>query len=153
MKLGSVEYFRDMYEKMMATVTPEALERRFKFAVVNPDDFRKEFEGDTEEFRKFCYDYARSLVPGRVTAALYSAIVSAIARHYGVEYQVKAGYCLLTSASNYEKSKAEYLSKRKAGGDMLITHVFVEVCGKTYDYYGGANEGIDHVECERIDND
>lgn len=152
MKLGSIEYFKDMYEKMTATITPEALERRFKYAVINPEEFKAEFEGDTKEFRKFCYDYAQSLVPGRVSAALYSAVVSAIAKRYGVDHQVKAGYCLLTSSSTYKETKENYLKKRKSGGDMLVTHVYVEVGDKTYDYYGGFDKDVDHVDCERIDN-
>jgi len=153
MKLGSVEYFKDLYRKMMSKITSEELNKRFKFVAVEPEAFKKEFEGDTKVFRKFCYDFAQSLMPGRVSSTLYSAVVSAIAKNYGVEHQVKAGYCLLTSSSKYKEEKEKYLSSHKKGEDILVTHTYVQVGDKTYDYYGGFDKDVDHIDCARIDED
>jgi hypothetical protein len=88
-------------------------------------------------------------MPGKVSCTTYAAVIAAIAEVYGISYVTKAGFCLQKSSSQYEKNLKDYKAKKSSSNDphpFFATHVYVEIDGKSYEYYNGDTSNIDHLD-------
>lgn len=104
---------------------------------------------NSDEFRLFCYKYAQTLMPGRVSCVTYAAVVSKLADHYGVDYSVCSGFCLPKDNARYVEEKESWSKKKAESGDehpVFANHVFIKINDKEYEYFNGDTSNIDHID-------
>ena len=115
-------------------------------------DVEAELRGNTKDFRTATLKIAMTLVPGIPSCTVYAAIVAAACNAFGIGFVVKTGTCIKTSAPTYAKDKAHILEQKAAGVEhpLMATHVFLETKDAVYEYYSGAFDDIDHIDCVEI---
>ena len=148
---ANVKHYKEKYHSMIKGISRKSLDVYIKGLGISDEFFRTGFEENSEEFRKFTYNFAKTLMPGHVSCTTYAAVVSIIAEKYGVAYQGYAGFCLPKNNPRYEAELADYNNKK--GSDphpAFANHVYTEINGKIYEFFNGDTSDIDHIDCVTI---
>lgn len=149
---SGVEQYKKKYEGLVGSISSVSIESIARSYGVAMDSLKSGLETNSQDFRKFCYAYASTLMPGRVSCCTYAAVVACIAQRFGVPYKVYAGFCLQKNSARYEKDKSDWEAKRASGQEhpFFATHVYTEVNGQSYEYYNGDFTDIDHLDVVEI---
>lgn len=147
-----VKQYTEKFNKLSNEISMKSIEAIAKSHGFPMETLRAGFESNSPDFKKFCYVYASTLMPGRVSCCTYAAVVACIAKHFGVPYKAYAGFCLQKSSARYAKDKGDWEAKKATGAEhpFFATHVYTEVNGVAYEYFNGETSGIDHLDVVEI---
>lgn len=148
---ANIKHYKEKYHNMIKDISKKSLDTYIRGLGITDEFFKAGFEENSEEFCNFVYNFAKTLMPGRVSCTTYAAVVSAIAEKYGVAYQGYAGFCLPRNYPRYQVELDDF-NKRK-GSDphpAFANHVYTEINGKIYEFFNGATSNIDHIDCVAI---
>lgn len=148
---ANVKHYKEKYHSMIKDIPRKSLDTYIKGLGITDESFKAGFEENSEEFRNFVYNFAKTLMPGRVSCTTYAAVVSVIADKYGVAYQGYAGFCLPKTNPRYEAELADFNKRRDLDvHPAFANHVYTEIDGKIYEFFNGATSDIDHIDCVTI---
>lgn len=147
-----VKQYREKFDKLVGDISMKSIEAIARSHGVPMETLRDGLSSNSPDFKKFCYVYASTLMPGRVSCCTYAAVVACIAKHFGVPYKAYAGFCLQKSSPRYERDKADWEAKKATGAEhpFFATHVYTEINGVAFEYYNGDTSGIDHLDMIEI---
>ena len=147
-----VKQYTEKFNKLVNDISMKSIESVAKSHGFPAETLKTGLDSNSHDFRKFCYAYASTLMPGRVSCCTYAAVVACIARHFGVPYKAYAGFCLQKSSPRYERDKGDWEAKKATGVEhpFFATHVYLEVNGVDFEYYNGDTSNIDHLDVVQI---
>lgn len=148
----TVEHYQKKFNDMCLNITSKAILDFCKAEGVSEETLKDWLSANNEDFKKFCFTYARTLMPGQVSCVTYAAVVAVICTMFSVGYTAYAGFCLRQTMPNYDKNLSDYKKACSCGkwNHDFANHVYVEVDGRSYEYYSGDLSNIDHVEVVEI---
>lgn len=143
-----VKQYTEKFNKLTSDISMKSIEAIARSHGFPMEMLKSGLETNSPDFKKFCYVYASTLMPGRVSCCTYAAVVASIATHFGVPYKAYAGFCLQKSSARYAKDKSDWKAKRASGVEhpFFATHVYTEINGVSYESYNGDTSGIDHLD-------
>lgn len=152
MQFGDVKFTVDMFNATVKAITPAMLDNRMRRDGWTPDRMESALRSNAPELRLFCYEFGRTLVPGRVSSTTYAGVVAAIAHRFNVPYTAYAGFCLSKTQKGYEEQKKRYMESREKGGSILAMHVYLDVDGSIFEFMNDLEStDIDHIESQVIE--
>ena len=148
---SQVKHYKNKFHNTVDNVSYQSIKAFASSNGIGEDFLKCGFLENTENFRKFVYSYAKTLMPGHVSCTTYAAVVAVIAKQFGVEYKAMSGFCLQMSHPQYEAHKADF-DVRKVNDEhpALATHVYLVIGDVIYEYYNGDTSNIDHIDCVEI---
>ena len=148
----NVEQYKKKFNGLVNNISEMSLFSIAKSYGVSEEVLRSGLETNNETFRRFCLNYASTLMPGRVSCTTYAAVVACVAKMLGVQYKVYAGFCLQKNSPRYQKDRGDWQAKRDTGEvhPFFANHVFTEISGVAYEYFNGDFDNIDHVDVVEI---
>lgn len=150
---SQIAHYRDKFHSVKENISIKAIEKSAKSNGISDESLKSGLLENSESFRKFCYSFAKTLMPGHVSCTTYAAVVAAIAEKEGVAYQVYSGFCLPKNNPKYAEEKANFDKRKEETGDehpIFATHLFLMINGQFYEYYNGDTSNIDHIDCVGI---
>lgn len=150
---SQVNRFKTKFHQTVDNISVKAIETNAKGHGISMDMLKEGLLANSEDFRIFCYKFAKTLMPGRVSCTTYAAVVAVIAEKFGVAYTPYVGYCLQINSPKYESDKAGFYERRESTGDehpITVSHVFVRIEDKYYEYLNGDTSNIDHIDYVEI---
>lgn len=147
-----VKQYQAKFNGLMNDISINSIKMMAKSRGVSMDMLKSGLQSNSKEFRQFCFVYASTLMPGHVSCTTYAAVVAQIAQHFGVPYKAYAGFCLRKSSPRYNKDKGDWDAKKAQGEEhpFFATHVYLEVNGKSFEYYDGDTSGVEHLDVVEI---
>jgi len=150
---SQIKHYKEKFDSIRKELNANAIIAGAKSNGVTDEFLKAGLIENSEEFRLYCYKYAKTLMPGRVSCTTYAAVVSVLADHYGVEYNVCSGFCLPVSNEKYSSEKAAWEKRRSETSEehpVFANHVFLKINDKYYEYFNGDTSNIDHIDCITI---
>lgn len=150
---SQVEHYRDKFYSTLDAITTKAIETSAKSNGVTDEFLKTGLLENSEGFRKFCYNFAKTLMPGRVSCTTYAAVVASVARKFDLDYKVYSGFCLPMNNPKYAVEKDNFDKRKAESGDehpIFATHVYLTINDNIYEYYNGDTSNIDHIDCVEI---
>lgn len=147
-----VEHYKKKYTSLVNSISAMSIMSIAKSYGVSEEALRSGLETNNETFRRFCLNYASTLMPGRVSCTTYAAVVACVAKMLGVECKVYTGFCLQKNSPRYQKDRGDWDAKHNAGEahPFFANHVFAVISGVPFEYFNGDFDGIDHVDVVEI---
>lgn len=147
-----VQQYQSNFTGLVNDISIQSIKMVAKSRGISEEMLKSGLETNSKEFRQFCYIYASTVMPGRVSCTTYAAVVAIIAQHFGVAFKVYAGFCLRKSSPRYIRDKKDWEAKKAAGEEhpFFATHVYCEANGNAYEYYDGDTSGVEHLDVVEI---
>lgn len=149
---SGVSHYQKKFEDTVSKISGRSIETIAKSCGMSMDALQSGLQTNSEEFRRFCYAYSSTLMPGRVSCCTYAAVVASVAKKLGVPYKAYAGFCLQKNSARYEKDLADWEAKKAQGEEhpFFATHAYVEIDGVPYEYFNGDTTDISHLDVVQI---
>lgn len=149
---SGVAQYKKKFEGLVSNISAMSIESIARSRGVSMESLKTGLESNSQEFQQFCFRYASTLMPGRVSCTTYAAVVACIAKHFGVPYVAYSGFCLQKTSARYERDKADFERLKSEGKEhpMFATHVYTEINGVAYEYYNGDTSNVDHLDVVEI---
>lgn len=140
------------FEALMSGLCAKSLSSVARSRGVTVDALKEGLQTNSDTFQNFCKNYAKSLMPGKISQCGYAVVVASIASRLGVPYKSYTGFALRQNDPRYEMDKAAWQEKA-AQGEICVffaNHFWTEVNGKVFEYFNGDTEAIDHLDVVEI---
>lgn len=149
---SQINHYTTKLRNMVDTINAETVEKYAKGKGVDAETLKSEFIANTDNFKTLIYNYAKTLMPGKVSCTTYAAIVVVLAKKYGLSYKVMSGFCLIKSNPKYERDRADFETMRSKGVEhpLFANHVYVVINSQEYEFYNGETNNIDHIDVIEI---
>ena len=150
---SQIKHYKDKFNSIKSELTASAVISTARANGITDEFLKAGLLENSEEFRLYCYKYAKTLMPGRVSCTTYAAVVAVLAEHYRVAYKVMSGFCLPINSVKYTEEKASWDKKRAETNEehpIFANHVFLKINDKDYEYFNGDTSNIDHIDCIEI---
>lgn len=147
---SQVKHYRDKFNSIKDGLSAGAILSSAKGNGIMEDSLKTGLLENSEEFRLYCYKYAKTLMPGRVSCTTYAAVVAKLAEHFGIAYITYVGFCLPKSNERYAIEKSGWDKRKAESGEehpMFANHVYLKINNKEYEYFNGDTTNIDHIDC------
>lgn len=150
---SQIAHYKEKFHNTMDNISVKAIESSARSNGVSDEFLKTGLLENSEGFRRFCYSFAKTLMPGRVSCTTYAAVVAVIATKFGVDFKAYSGFCLPKNSPKYNEEKASFDKRVAESGDkhpVFATHVYLVINDKYYEYYNGDTSNIDHIDCVEI---
>lgn len=149
---SGVKQYQAKFNGLVNDISIQSIKMVAKSRGISEEMLKSGLESNSKEFRQFCFIYASTLMPGRVSCTTYAAVVAVVAQHFGKPYKAYSGFCLRKSSPRYIRDKKDWEAKKASGEEhpFFATHVYLEVGGKDYEYYDGDTAGVEHLDVVEI---
>ena len=147
-----MDYYKRHVEdvkKKMGTKDVVMLAKSINFDL---DTLEEAFKSNTNEFKKFGYVLAKSIVSGAVSSDIYAGVVAFYAEKYNLDYKVYTGFCMPNDHPKHDDAVRDFDNKKESGAEhpMLPNHVFIEIDDKFYELFENEFSNIDHIDFVEI---
>ena len=150
---SQVAHYRNKFYYTVDNISISDIEVNAKGKGITDEALKAGLLEDSEEFRKFCYSFAKTLMPGRVSCTTYAAVVAVIAKKFEIPYKAYSGFCLRNNLSNSESEKEKFNKLKSQGNDehpVFANHVYLVINDSFYEYFNGDTSNIDHLDCVEL---
>lgn len=150
---SQVQRYKEKFHQTVGAISVKAIETSARGHGISMSQLKEGLLANSEDFRVFCYTFAKTLMPGRVSCTTYAAVVAVIAQKLGVEYKAYSGFCMPMSNPRYEEELSGFQKRQVSSGDehpISATHVFLKIGDRYYEYFNGDTSNIDHIDYVEI---
>lgn len=150
---SQIAHYKEKFHSTMDNISIKEIEASARSNGLTDEFLKAGLLVNSEKFRLFCYNFAKTLMPGHVSCTTYAAVVATIATKYGIDYKVYSGFCLPISSPKYFDEKSNFDKRKAETGEehpIFATHVYLVINDNYYEYYNGDTSNIDHIDCVEI---